>query len=41
MKGRKKVFLIVDGHPAHTAKAAQRYAESLRGRLEIRFIGKV
>jgi transposase len=35
MKGRKKVFLIVDGHPAHTAKAAQRYAESLRGRLEI------
>lgn len=35
MKGRKKVFLIVDGHPAHTAKAAQRYVESLGGRLEL------
>ena len=35
MKGRQKVFLIVDGHPAHTAKAAQRYVESLGGRLEL------
>ncbi len=35
MKGRKKVFLIVDGHPSHTAKAAQRYVESLNGRLEL------
>lgn len=36
MKGRKeKVFLVVDGHPAHTAKAAQRYVQSLGGRLEI------
>lgn len=35
MKGRKKVFLIVDGHPAHTAKAAQKYVESLKGRLEL------
>ena len=36
MKGReRKVFLVIDGHPAHTAKAAQRYAESLGGRLEL------
>ena len=35
MKGRKKVFLIVDGHPAHTAKATLRYVESLGGRLEL------
>lgn len=35
MKGRKKVFLIVDGHPSHTAKAAQRYVEGLGGRLEL------
>jgi len=35
MRGRKKVFLVVDGHPAHTAKAAQRYVESLGGRLEL------
>ena len=32
MKGRTgKVFLVVDGHPSHTAKAAQRYVESLEG----------
>lgn len=36
MKGRTgKVFLVVDGHPSHTAKAAQRYVESLGGRLEL------
>jgi transposase len=35
MKGRQKVFLIVDGHPSHTAKAAQRYVERLGGRLEL------
>jgi len=35
MKGRKKVFLIVDGHPSHTAKAAQQYVDSLGGRLEL------
>lgn len=35
LKGRKKVFLIVDGHPAHTAKATLRYVESLGGRLEL------
>lgn len=30
-----KIFLVVDGHPSHTAKAAQRYVESLGGRLEL------
>ena len=36
MKGRKgKVFLIIDGHPSHTAKAVGRYLESLGGRLEL------
>jgi transposase len=36
MKGRSgKVFLIVDGHPSHTAKSVERSRESLGGRLEI------
>ena len=35
MKGRQKVFLVVDGHPSHTAKAAERYVERLGGRLEL------
>jgi len=36
MKGRRgKVILILDGHPSHTAKLAQRYVESLNGRLEL------
>ena len=35
MKGRPKVFLVVDGHPSHTAKAAQRYVEEMGGRLEL------
>jgi len=36
MKGRKgKVILIVDGHPSHTAKAVQRYLDSMGGRLEL------
>ncbi len=29
------MFLVVDGHPAHTAKAVERYRESLKGQLEI------
>jgi transposase len=36
LKGRHgKVFLIVDGHPSHTAKAVGHYVESLKGRLEL------
>jgi len=39
MKGRRRpVFLVVDGHPAHRAKVAQRYVHSLRGRLELHFL---
>src|SRR5881296_4642052 len=36
MKRRQgKVFLIVDGHPSHTAKTVQHYVDSLSGRLEL------
>ena len=36
MKGRKgKIFLVIDGHPSHTAKSVARYVESLGGRLEL------
>ena len=36
MKGRSgKVFLVLDGHPAHKAKVVQRYGESLDRRLEL------
>ncbi len=39
MRRRKgKVFLILDGHPAHVAKAVARYVQSLRGRLELHFL---
>jgi transposase len=35
MKGRRgRVFLVLDGHPAHTAKAVQSYVAGLDGRLE-------
>ena len=33
-----KVFLVVDGHPAHKAKLVQRYLQSLKGRLELHFL---
>jgi hypothetical protein len=29
------VFLVIDGHPAHTAQLAERYVEGLSGRLEL------
>ena len=36
MEGQSgKVFLVLDGHPAHKAKVVQRYVESLEGRLEL------
>jgi len=36
MKGRSgKVFLVLDGHPAHKAKMVEKYVESLGGRLEL------
>ena len=33
-----KVFLVVDGHPAHKAKLVQNYVQSLKGRLELHFL---
>ena len=33
-----KVFLVVDGHPAHKAKLVQRYVQSLKGCLELHFL---
>jgi transposase len=39
LKGRKKkVFLIVDGHPVHRSKAVSNYVKSLKGKLEIYFL---
>ena len=36
MKGRRgKIILVIDGHPAHTAKRVERYVEGLAGRLEL------
>ena len=31
----QKVFLVMDGHPAHKAKSVQKYVESLNGQLEL------
>jgi transposase len=39
LKGRHgKVFLVVDGHPAHRAKRVAAYIQSLKGRLELHFL---
>lgn len=39
MQGRTgKVFLVVDGHPAHKARMVQKYVQSLKGRLELHFL---
>ena len=39
MKGRStKVFLVVDGHPAHKANLVKNYLNSLGGRLELHFL---
>ena len=39
LRGRKgRVFLVLDRHPAHIAKAVARYVQSLRGRLELHFL---
>jgi len=36
MKGRRgKIFLVVDGHPAHKANLVNNYVGSLEGRLEL------
>lgn len=39
MKGqRTKVFLVVDGHPAHKAKIVKEYVAQTQGRLELYFL---
>ena len=38
MKGRGKVFLVVDGHPAHKANLVKEYVASTKGRLELHFL---
>lgn len=39
LKGRRrKVFLIVDGHPAHKAKVVKDYVAGTKGRLELYFL---
>lgn len=39
MKGRRtKVFLVVDGHPAHKAKIVKDYIAETQGRLELYFL---
>ena|SRR5271157_264152 len=36
--GTIRVFLVLDRHPAHIAKAVAQYVQSLRGRLELHFL---
>ena len=39
MRGRTgRVFLVVDGHPAHKANTVKQYIQSLKGRLELHFL---
>ena len=39
MKGRReKVFLVVDGHPAHKANVVKEFIRELEGRLELHFL---
>jgi transposase len=35
---RRKVLLVVDGHPAHKAKLIKQYVAQLAGRLELHFL---
>lgn len=39
MRGRKRpVFLVLDGHPAHSATLVAQYVQRLAGRLELHFL---
>lgn len=39
MKGRqRKVFLVVDGHPAHKANLVKQLVKEMKGRLELHFL---
>jgi len=33
-----RVFLVLDGHPAHVARSVSEYVRTLRGRLELHFL---
>jgi hypothetical protein len=35
---RGRVFLVLDGHPAHIARIVSEYVRSLRGDLELHFL---
>lgn len=35
---KREIFLILDNHPAHKAKAVSRFVESLKGRLRLFFL---
>ena len=35
---RDKVFLVVDGHPAHKANKVKDYIKKMEGRLELHFL---
>lgn len=35
---RKRVFLVVDGHPTHRSKAVKEYVASLKGKLRLIFL---
>jgi len=34
-RGKRKIFLVVDGHPSHRAKKTKRFVESVKDRLEL------
>jgi len=38
MRGRRPVFLVLDGLPSHKAKLVAAYVQSLEGRLELHFL---
>jgi transposase len=35
---RRKIFLIVDGHPTHRSKLAKKFIASMKGRIELFFL---
>ena len=37
---RGRVFMVLDGHPAHGARIASEYVQSFRGKLELHFLLK-
>ena len=39
MRGRRgRVFMVLDGHPAHIARTVSEYVHSFRGKLELHFL---